>query len=995
MQLHRLTLCAVGPYAGEHSIDFDRLGASGLFLLEGPTGSGKSSVIDAVVFALFGKVAGDASSDERMRSDFAPPGTTPFVELVFSTSAGLYCVRRTPKFERPKQRGSGTTTQHATATLWRLTSPDAPLGEPLTTRIDETSAQVQDVVGLTREQFVQTMVLPQGEFASFLRAGAEERRSLLQRLFGTEVYDRVQRRLEEMRRQANSERDRAAAHVRERVSAFCGAAALDEAQAEQLLDLVDDPESLRRRCAELAGDRVGLATVTMNEATAAGDHARVAAQELAGALDRKGRAERKASLLGQHERLMAGEGEVEVARGLLDRAERAERVRPSIEALDRATDDLRRAENQLEVLVPALPSDLRSSDASAWSVRVDELESLLAQVLPHVDDEAELVRRGAELAALTQRGRDARERSQDAAAALESLPGQLAAAQDAVTRVRELAAALPAVRAARDAAHARWVAARRAVELRTRLVAAEAELAAATTTVRLAAEREHELRTRYYDGMAGELAQALVVGKPCTVCGSKAHPRPARSSADAVVRADVDAAETERSDAEKAHDVLLQGVADLRAQELVSAEAAGGAAPDEAHAAWQQAEQTVEAHEDAVGQEPDLASEVARLRERELELREALVAAGAAAERVAGEQEAAERELARWQQVVDTWRDGHPDVAARVTELRGRLVPLRGAVEAARGVDTAAKTLARCRDDVIRWSGEHGFADEAAARAALLDGPARAELGALVTRFDEARVAVTSALAAPDLADVEPVPDSALEPLQQRSDDAAARATAALEAAATAQLLAQAAAAAASVVVDALDEHAAELERTAPLLRLANLVTASTADNSRAMTLATYVLIERFRDVVSAANERLSTMSDARYVLQHVEDRSGNRRAGLGLVVLDQRTGQVRDPGTLSGGETFFCSLALALGLADVVSGEAGGVTLGTLFVDEGFGSLDPDALENVLEVLDRLRAGGRVVGVVSHVPELKERISERVVVSRNPDGSSRLAVVA
>ena len=148
MRLHRLTLRAVGPFAGQYSVDFDRLGSSGLFLLEGPTGAGKSSIIDAVVFALYGKVAGHDASDDRMHSDFAEPNVEPFVELDFSTSSGLYRVRRTPKYERPKVRGTGTATQNATARLWRLASPDSETGEPLTTRIEEIATAVLDAVGL-------------------------------------------------------------------------------------------------------------------------------------------------------------------------------------------------------------------------------------------------------------------------------------------------------------------------------------------------------------------------------------------------------------------------------------------------------------------------------------------------------------------------------------------------------------------------------------------------------------------------------------------------------------------------------------------------------------------------------------------------------------------------------------------------------------------------------------------------------------------------------
>jgi len=199
MYLHRMTIQALGPFAGQHTIAFTDLAASGLFLLEGPTGSGKSTLIDAIVFALYGKVASPDASEDRLRSAHAAPEVETFVDLVLETGSGIYRVRRSPAYQRPKQRGTGTTLQQSQVRLWRLTSPDALDGDVLSTRADEAGAELRRAVGLDREQFVQTIVLPQGEFASFLRADPESRRGLLQQVFGTEVYERLQQRLERMR----------------------------------------------------------------------------------------------------------------------------------------------------------------------------------------------------------------------------------------------------------------------------------------------------------------------------------------------------------------------------------------------------------------------------------------------------------------------------------------------------------------------------------------------------------------------------------------------------------------------------------------------------------------------------------------------------------------------------------------------------------------------------------------------------------------------------
>lgn len=208
MRIHRLTMSAVGPYLGTEVIDFESFAASGRFLLSGPTGSGKTTIIDAIVFALYGEVADSAdSSKERIRSRHATPGQESVVELVLSTSAGLFKVRRTPEYQRPKRRGTGTTTEKATAHLWRLTDLDEhsiqePAHEPIAVGPREVGAEIGRIVGLNREQMTQTVVLPQGKFARFLRASSQERHELLRDVFGTGVYDRIQDELAERSRSA-------------------------------------------------------------------------------------------------------------------------------------------------------------------------------------------------------------------------------------------------------------------------------------------------------------------------------------------------------------------------------------------------------------------------------------------------------------------------------------------------------------------------------------------------------------------------------------------------------------------------------------------------------------------------------------------------------------------------------------------------------------------------------------------------------------------------
>ncbi len=202
MQLHRLRLRGIGPFPDECSIDLDALGVGGLFLIEGPTGSGKSTLLDAITFALYGGLANSEASDERLHSAHAAPEVEPYVDLVFSTGAGDFRIWRQPKYERPKQRGAGTTTQNQQVRLWKLSPDDleavlagGEAGEVRSTRTQEVGVEIPLLTGLTRDQFTQTVLLPQGKFATFLRARPDDRRAVLQRVFGTQLYENVQKKL--------------------------------------------------------------------------------------------------------------------------------------------------------------------------------------------------------------------------------------------------------------------------------------------------------------------------------------------------------------------------------------------------------------------------------------------------------------------------------------------------------------------------------------------------------------------------------------------------------------------------------------------------------------------------------------------------------------------------------------------------------------------------------------------------------------------------------
>ncbi|KAE8763928.1 SbcC/MukB-like Walker B domain-containing protein, partial [Georgenia thermotolerans] len=547
-----------------------------------------------------------------------------------------------------------------------------------------------------------------------------------------------------------------------------------------------------------------------------------------------------------------------------------------------------------------------------------------------------------------------------------------------------------AAAAVRDAATA---AVERAVALRE----AESVADAAVRAAREAVDHEHAVRRRWVDGMAGELAGRLEDGQPCVVCGATEHPSPAATAPEHASAADVDAAAAAREAATTALERARTRVAALTEQIAGLRAAAQDRDAETARAELTAAQEGVSRCEAAATTAQELEHELDAFDRHTAELHAALsedrASLAARQERLTTlrEQLAADRDRCA------AARGDAESVTARAEALGARAATATALLEARRAADGAARSQEQAAAQVARALTDADLPDAAAARAAAL---APAELDALereVLDHHAARARVDTGLAEPAIAALTGAEEADVPGAELAHRDAMTALAAATRTASECAVRAAHTATARAELLAAAGDHAIQAERAAPVLRTAALATAGEGTET-ATTLATYVLLRRFEDVVAAANDRLATMSDGRYTLERIDEKEGgqrSRRAGLGLQVRDHYTEAPRDPHTLSGGETFYVSLCLALGLADVVRAEAGGVELGTLFVDEGFGSLDPATLDAVMAELGRLRDGGRAVGIVSHVAELKDRIAERIEVRRLPSGASTLTVRA
>ncbi|CAK6695516.1 SMC family ATPase [Synechococcus sp. BA-124 BA4] len=992
MKPHLLRIEAFGPYAEPVEISFDALSQEGLFLIHGSTGAGKTYLLDALCFALYGEVSGDRSV-KALKSDHAEPSAVPRVSLDFSSGGARYRVERSPAHCAPKSRGEGTTEKAPQAVLFRLIGAE---WVPIASRTTEVTREVQGLVGLDAAQFRQVILLPQGKFAEVLRARADEREALLKTLFDTVIYERAASWLEERAKVARihvAEQNRDLEVLRHQ------AAHEWSPYAPEPMEAPNDQEGLDRLVEQIAAVVAGTQS-NLKQAVAALESAQTAKAAVEKLADRWDR--RRAALTRLTE-LEAKQEAVADFRQRLSRAERAEALRPSVDAEQAA----RAALATLEAGIRAeLLSAIRARDAALALPVSLVLLDLLA--LPSLEDlgraRADLAARRAEVTALASQAveaNQARIRAASAAAlaraadvrlsqnssareslqqsrqaaikafskacsARDQLDGLQRAAQDSRDRARAVAAVAPALKQEADSTTAK-------ARADGRLKQAQAAL--------------HDLRHRQIAGMAARLAGSLEAEVPCPVCGSPHHPAPAQPSHDAVSDEAITAAEGELTAATTAAEQAAVALEKAQGERKAVLEKAGAAARDPmaAETAARQACEALATGQALAETVASLEQEIAR-HERDLEALQASI-------------QSASTELAmQTRAAADETRRANTLTTAIAREL-GEGVEPQQALTTFEPLEEALDALAdRCQASasaVTRLEQASGrlardlagseFADGQSVMAALKPESVRQHWADRIKAFETEVIELKGLLASADLADLP----------QERPDTTAALvAVHAADAARTSAVERNSEARGAQVeIVRLTSEHRNGAGNLAALREQAQLFSA-VADRCSGkaapfISLQRWVLSAYLADICRYANQRLELMTSGRYQLRLTDEGGrGGRQAGLGLRVLDAYTGEEREVNSLSGGETFQASLALALGVADTVEAHSGGVHLEALFIDEGFGTLDPDNLQLAMDELDRLRAGGRMVGIISHVGALRERIRYGIEVLSSDQGS-------
>lgn len=871
----QLVLSAFGPYVERTVIDFSALGEEGLFLIAGDTGAGKTTIFDAISFALYGEASGgkEKRKSKSFHSDYVSDQTETYVELTFRHRGETWWIRRNLEYQRPakkKKDGMETTTRQAADAQMR----NEDTGEEIL-RMDDVNRRVRELLGLTQDQFTQTVMIAQGDFLKILTASSDDRKKLFRDLFHTNLYVDLQSRLQEKNR-ACADEQKALEQVilsaegkidpeaefaeREILLSYCGQIQHTDALCALLARLIEQEKAAQEQARaqkKEAADQIGalIAAVTEGErinrdfADWESKRARLAA-------------------------LTAGQGEIDAQRAALAAARRAQQLETD-EAL------MRRTRRDMDAQRAAL------SDAQA---ALEQAEKALPETETRMK-EAES--RGGEIHALLAQAKQ----MEDCLPVLGEVE-RLKAALD--TQKREL---------------------QRLTETSSRAQAAY-----------IAAQNS------YYLSQAGLLARELKAGQPCPVCGSTAHPCPAQITPETVTRQALEQAAQRRETAEKA-----QSDAATR-----------------------------------------LAANQAALDEREDRLRALKIGADETRQRLAARIDAAHQAAADRQREIDAARSAYQTLDKRKTAAQS-------------AVDAAQKQLAALEKDLRAQTeafeqkrAAHGFEDEASYRLAKRTNADIERLDREIRNYDEQKrtLAAQTHELEDKLSGRQKTDLTALQNRQAAALDRQAKAENAEKAMVRKLTLHE------SAEREIRQANAAIQKKRGKWQIIQELYTCCAgiaAGNPRAkLTFEAYVQQYYFRFVVAAANKRLTRLTDGMFTLRVMRE-AANRvsQSGLDLEVLDRSTGQARDVSTLSGGESFLASLALALGLSDAVQSQSGQIRMDAMFIDEGFGSLDENALRSSIDVLLELADGKRLIGIISHVQELEERIDKQIVVTKTPNGST------
>lgn len=925
-----LTLSAFGPYAGVTEIPFEKLGGQGIYLITGDTGAGKTFLFDAIVFALYGEASGGVRDASMFRSKYAKDEDATYVRLRFLFRGEVYQIERKPEYMRPSKRGGGMTVSRPEAVL---TYPDGHV----VTKTKEVTAETVKLLGIDRQQFTQIVMIAQGDFLRLLLAKTEERSQIFREIFHTRAYGILQDKLKKDAGQLQSQCEdysRSIGQYREGI--------LWEPDREPGQDEILMTEDLLR----VLSDTIQLQGKRIED------------------LDREIR-DFDQAIEADHQMI----GSLESQKKLQQEMEKAQQeiccAGPLLIPLKEALDDLEGQKEQMETLRSVIQREEEGlSDYDALE-KMREEQAQTERALQ--EQEQKLTKQQEEMAQIKDKQLSVKEQ-------LEVLPDVAAKAVSAEQKLMELTQQEKALRE---------LAAQilEALHLYELLQKAQAQYQKADQEYESCKERYEDLQKRYLDEQAGVLAQTLAEGFPCPVCGATKHPQPAQTTQEAPSQEQVEDAkaacetgnEIRQRRSEKAGQAraaaqgMLNTVKKGLQEEKINISLSGMHSSDTEETVWflrmaqEQMGGSIEKKKTEIAGQR---TEVSGIQEEKRKL-ETLREEAPGLEKLLQE---AETQYKETEKGIAQFTVSRKLLADRVKEKTDSL-PYTDKQQ-------AAEQIAVRRETLETYERKLQAAQKAYSEQEKIYQSARQKKETLQEQLD----------GGPQDAELEVIAQRQQELVRRRQERQQEKQQISHRYETNKKV---------KTSIERRSGVLQEAEHKWAMVKELSATMNGTLSGKDKIMLETYVQTRYFDRIIQRANTRFMVMSCGQYELKRADQAKNQRsQSGLELDVTDHYNGTVRSVRTLSGGEAFLASLSLALGLADEVQSAAGGISLDTMFVDEGFGSLDESALEQAIRALLSLSEGNRLVGIISHVSELKERIGRKILVTKNPAAGSKAELV-
>ncbi|WP_055669118.1 SbcC/MukB-like Walker B domain-containing protein [Desnuesiella massiliensis] len=1041
----KLTMSAFGPYAEEETIDFTQLKDKNIFLITGPTGAGKTTIFDAISYALFDEASGSSRDKDSLRSDFASQDTPTFIKLEFELKGKIYSIIRYPQQERKKSRGEGVLLKNAEA---ELILPEGSV----VTKVTSVNEKINELLGINKNQFRQIVMLPQGEFRRLLEADSSEREIIFRRIFGTQAFESIQRKLEDRKkilyRKISETKTKRDTHVKH----------LDAGENELLLSLINAENLNINEIKHYSREHIEHDEKQLLELTKKIESFKLAQISLQKSIiegeEINNRLKERDLALKEYEEHFSKESEYEKKKMFLSKARKALEVelieaslrdrQSSLSYSKRGYEEALKLLDNMEKALELSKENLKLQEASEpkrklLSSKIVELKTYEAKVKKYAERKDNIIALEKSLKDKEVYLNNLRKTLEGDKLKLEKINMNFLEAQKSSVEKEKLDKLKVEKELILEELKRLYKHTQEYINNLSKYNSEKKVFEEFDIKYKDAKNHYEIMEDNFRRGQAGLLAQNLKEGCPCPVCGSKEHPKVAELIQGVPTEEVLKAAKIQYEKLKDRRDEMLQSLSDLngiitKSKSIIEDEKSklapilGEAIENLPEIQWlnpiaslgqqlrselnlileQHSKLTsmlekmpfleeslkelnlgVKHKEEAI---KNLESEYTELYGNvksenelilsiELEIPEEIRCLNNLLHKIEELQQSLEALEKSYNQASDNYNNANKDFVASLTNKEVKL----------RNCEEAKKAVLHWQQQLSNKIEASGFKDYLEYTSFKLSEEEIMNLEKNISEYYQ-RLKILEDRKLKAINESEELKPVALEELNEKLKEAKYEEQ---------QL---------SIKeknifsrINNNNKSLKEIEQISSLIEedeaeysvIGDLSSITNGDNPERITFERYVLAAYFDEIISAANLRLNKMAGGRFVLTRKSEKGkGRKQEGLELEVFDNYTGKSRHVKTLSGGESFKASLALALGLADVVQAYAGGINLDTMFVDEGFGTLDPESLDNAIETLIDLQNGGRLVGIISHVPELKERIAVRLEISPAKEGSKAKFII-